>query len=99
MPLANLRRSSRQQSSNTHELLSLRPNAPLIAPSTVVRAQLMPKKLKTPPQVATSEVVNGRIHACDANGRPCFDLDNPERVVLRHDFRGYAPELHRGALG
>ena len=59
----------------------------------------MPKKLKLLPKVATKEIVNGRIHACDANGRPCFDLDNPERVVLTHDFRAYAPELHRGALG
>jgi hypothetical protein len=60
---------------------------------------MMPKKLKLLPKVATKEIVNGRIHACDANGRPCFDLDNPERVVLTHDFRAYAPELHRGALG
>ena len=54
---------------------------------------------KPRPKVATREIVNGRIHACDANGRPCFDLDNPERVVLTRDFREYAPELHRGALG
>jgi hypothetical protein len=59
----------------------------------------MPKKLIPPPKVATREIVNGRIYACDVNGRPCFDLDNPERVVLTHDFRAYAPELHRGALG
>jgi hypothetical protein len=59
----------------------------------------MPKNLKPLPKVATREIVNGRIHACDANGRPCFDLDNSERVVLTHDFRAYEPELHRGALG
>jgi hypothetical protein len=59
----------------------------------------MPKKFIPPPKVTTREIVNGRIYACDANGRPCFDLDNPERVVLTQDFRAYAPELHRGALG
>jgi hypothetical protein len=46
----------------------------------------MPKKLMPPPKVATREIVNGRIYSCDPNGRPCFDLDNPERVVLTHDF-------------
>jgi hypothetical protein len=59
----------------------------------------MSKKPKPPPKVATREIINGRINACDADGRPCFDLDNPERVVLTRDFRAYATALHRGALG
>jgi hypothetical protein len=59
----------------------------------------MPKKPTQSPRIATREVIQGRIYAYDANGRPCFDLEDPERVVITHDFRAYAPELHPGALG
>lgn len=41
----------------------------------------------------------GFVHAYDKNGRACWGGDQPERVVLMHDLRKYAPGLHIGHLG
>lgn len=41
----------------------------------------------------------GFVHAYDKNDRACWGCDQPERVVLVHDLRRYAPGLHIGQLG
>jgi hypothetical protein len=56
-------------------------------------------KPKLSPKVVKRTADKGRICSYDAGGRPCFDLNNPERIVLKNDFREYAPQLSPGALG
>lgn len=44
-------------------------------------------------------VRHGRVIATDKNGRPCWDSEQAERVILNQDLRRYAPGLHPGQLG
>ncbi|MCA9252041.1 MAG: GIY-YIG nuclease family protein [Phycisphaerae bacterium] len=59
----------------------------------------MAKKPKPLPKVATREIVDGYLHAYDADGRLCLDIEKRERIVLVHDLRTYGDDLHIGALG
>jgi hypothetical protein len=50
--------------------------------------------------VARREVTDdGCVYACDRNGRPCWDNERRERVVLVNDLRKYGAGLHIGQLG
>lgn len=42
---------------------------------------------------------DGYVHGYDKNDRSCWGSGEPERIVLLHDLRAYAPGLHIGQLG
>jgi hypothetical protein len=41
----------------------------------------------------------GYVYGYDKNDRSCWGSPEPERIVLLHDLRAYAPGLHIGQLG
>ena len=59
----------------------------------------MTKKARPLPKIVERENNDGFLITYDCNGRLCFDLENPERIVLIRDLRTYGDGLHIGALG
>jgi hypothetical protein len=60
----------------------------------------MAKKTKFDRVIVRREVdSNGFVRSYDKNDCPCWDKDEPERVVLICDIRAYSSGLHIGQLG